>query len=226
MEMHQIQMTNPWLRIPASDYEGHMSRHNVAQQQFLAQTFKASLSKHDSRMIALLGCATGNGLEYVTNNAARRVTAIDINPEYLEILRRRYEGCIPGLEVIKADLETYMIENQAYSLIFAGLIFEYLDPEILLTNITDGLRLGGVIVSILQLPAKHLNKVSDTPYTNLNKLNSIMKLISPKAFNGMANNVGLQEIEGITVTLESGKPFYIGTYARKGEFQNAKRRTG
>ncbi len=24
-------MTNPWLRIPASDYEGHMSSPNVAQ---------------------------------------------------------------------------------------------------------------------------------------------------------------------------------------------------
>jgi hypothetical protein len=70
------------------------------------------------------------------------------------------------------------------------------------------------MVSILQLPAKHLKRVSETPYTSLNKLNSIMKLISPQAFKSMANNAGLQEIEEKTVTLESGKPFYIGTYAR------------
>ncbi len=85
-------MTNPWLRIPASDYEGHMGSPNVAQQSFLAQTFKESLDNHDSSTIALLGCSTGNGLEYVNNNATQRVTAIDINPEYLEILRQRYEG--------------------------------------------------------------------------------------------------------------------------------------
>ena len=89
-------MTNPWLRIPASDYEGHMSSPNVDQQPFLAQTFEESLDKHDSSAIALLGCATGNGLEYVNKDATQRVTAIDINPEYLEILRQRYEESIPG----------------------------------------------------------------------------------------------------------------------------------
>ncbi len=41
-------MTNPWLRIPAADYEGHMSSPNVAQQSFLAQTFKESLDKYKS----------------------------------------------------------------------------------------------------------------------------------------------------------------------------------
>ncbi|HKI49327.1 MAG TPA: class I SAM-dependent methyltransferase [Desulfobacteria bacterium] len=85
-------MENPWLRISASDYEGHMRHENVVQQQFLATIFKASLEKYDSRSLALPGCTTGNGPEYATYNAVRRVTAIDINPEYLEILRRRYGG--------------------------------------------------------------------------------------------------------------------------------------
>ena len=207
-------MTNPWLRIPASDYEGHMRSPNVAQQSFLAQTFKESLDNHDSSTIALLGCATGNGLEYVKKDATRRVTAIDINPEYLEILRQRYEGCVPGLEVVEADLEICTIENQAYSLIFAGLVFEYLEPRILLPRIASWLRLGGVMLSILQLPAKHLTRVSETPYTSLKTLKSIMKLVSPQQIKSMANDAGLLEIEAKTVTLESGKPFYIGTYAR------------
>jgi len=207
-------MTNPWLRIPASDYEGHMGSPNVAQQSFLAQTFKESLDNHDSSTIALLGCATGNGLEYVNNNATQRVTAIDINPEYLEILRQRYEGRVPGLEALEADLEVCAIENQAYSLIFAGLIFEYLEPRVLLPKIANWLRLGGVMVSILQLPAQHLSRVSETPYTSLKTLKSIMKLVSPQQFESMANDAGLVEIEAKTVTLESGKRFYIGTYAK------------
>ena|GEM_PF-2740959 len=45
-------MTNPWLRIPASDYEGHMSSPNVAQQSFLAQTFKESLDKYNCSTMA------------------------------------------------------------------------------------------------------------------------------------------------------------------------------
>jgi SAM-dependent methyltransferase len=212
-------MVNPWLRIPASDDEAHMRHKNVAQQQFLATTFKASLEKYESRSLALLGCATGNGLEYATYNAVRRVTAIDINPEYLEILRQRYEEYVPGLEIINADLETYMMEDQAYSLILAGLIFEYVDPRKLLSNIARGLCPGGVMVSILQMPAEHSKKISGTPYKSLNKLHSIMKLIPPVSFKMMANNAGLQEIEETTVRLQSGKPFYIGAYALKEELR-------
>jgi hypothetical protein len=80
--MDDIGMTNPWLLIPASDYEGHMGSPNVAQMSFLACTFQESIENHNARAIALLGCATGNGLEYVKANATRRVTAIDLNPGF------------------------------------------------------------------------------------------------------------------------------------------------
>jgi len=207
-------MTNPWLKIPASDYEGHMDSPDVAQLSFLAQAFRESLEKYDSSSIALLGCATGNGLDYINNSVTRRLTAIDINPEYLEVLRQRYLERVPGLEVIKADLEIYTGENRAYSLIFAGLIFEYLRPQVLLQRIAGWLRPGGVMVSILQLPAQNSGKVSETPYKSLRALDSIMNLISSDRFKGMANEAGLRETEAKTFTLESGKPFYIGTYKR------------
>jgi SAM-dependent methyltransferase len=208
------ELKNLWLKIPALDYEAHMGNPSVDQLSFLSTTFKEALEQHDCATVALLGCTTGNGLEYINKDAVRRVTVLDFNPEYLEILRQRYEGSIPGLEIIEADLETYTIENQAYSLIFAGLIFEYLEPGILLPKIASWLRSGGVMVSVLQLPAKHLKKVSETSYESLKSLDSIMKLISPHDFRSMANEAGLQEREAKTVTLESGKPFYIGTYTK------------
>ena len=203
---------NPWLRIPAADYEGHMSSPNVAQQYFLARTFKHSLENYDCSTIALLGCTTGSGLEYVKKGATRRVTAIDINPEYLNVLRERYEGSVPGLEILEADLETCTLDNQAYTLIFAGLVFEYIEPRILLPKIAAWLSLDGRLISILQLPSKHSAKVSKTPYTSLKALESIMKLVSPRQFKIIASDAGLRELEARTVTLESGKPFFIGTY--------------
>ena len=115
---------------------------------------------------------------------------------------------------MEADLEICILENKAYTLIFAGLVFEYIEPRKLLPRITSWLRPNGVMVSILQLPAKHLKSVSETPYTSLKNLNSIMNLISPLEFKSKANDAGLQEREAKTVTLESGKPFYIGTYAK------------
>jgi SAM-dependent methyltransferase len=207
-------MTNPWLRIPATDYEGHMRSPNVAQQSFLAQTFKASLEKYNCSTIALLGCATGNGLEYVKKDATRRVTAIDINPEYLKVLRERYQGCVPGLEVVEADLEVCTLKNHAYALIYAGLVFEYLQPRILLPKIAAWLSVDGIMISVLQLSSKQLTQVSETPYTSLKTLESIMKLVSPKQFKSIAKDAGLQEMEARTVTLESGKSFFIGTYTR------------
>ena len=207
-------MTNPWLKIPAADYEGHMSSSTVAQQSFLAQTFKESLESHDSSAIALLGCATGNGLEHIDKSVTRRVTAIDINPEYLAKLRQCYGVSVPGLEIVETDLETCEIENQTYSLIFAGLIFEYIDPRILLPKINSWLRSDGVMVAVLQLPAKHLKKITDTPYVSLKKLDAIMKFISPHDFKSMAHDAGLKERRAKTATLESGKSFYVGTYNR------------
>ena len=207
-------MDNPWLRIPATDYEAHMRSPYVAQLSFLAQTFKKSLEKYDCSTVALLGCATGNGLEHINTEATKRVTAVDINPEYLKILRHRYEKSVPGLEIMEADLETCELDNQDYSLIFAGLIFEYLDPRKLLTKISGCLRKKGVMVAVLQLHVRNVKKVTDTSYASLKKLESIMHLVSPQDFKSMAQDTGLQELEAETVIPVPGKPFYIGTYKK------------
>ena len=191
-----------------------MDSPNVAQLSFLAKTFKEALENHNCNTIALLGCATGNGLEYIKNEATERVTAVDINPEYIEILRQRYSGSVSGLEILTDDLEKCRLEEQAYSLIFAGLVFEYLEPRALLQKIAEWLRMDGIMVTILQLPGKDLASVTETPYTSLKALNSIMSLIDPKQFKIIATDVGFIEIEEKEITLKTGKSFYIGTYQR------------
>lgn len=191
-----------------------MGSPNVAQLSFLAKTFKEALENHDCNTIALLGCATGNGLEYVKNEITQRVTAVDINPEYLEILRQRYGDGVPRLEIVRDDLKKCRIEQQAYSLIFAGLVFEYLEPRALLQKIAKWLRMDGIMVTVLQLPAKKFLSVTETPYTSLKALNSIMNLIDPKQFKIISTDVGLMEIEEKEITLETGKSFYIGTYQK------------
>lgn len=113
---------NPWLSIPAADYEGHMGLPEVNQLSFLGDVFREALAKYDNHAIAYLGCATGNGLEYIHNQKTARLTAIDLNPEYLEILRNRFQCKIPGLEIVEADLNDYPGNRQLYSLIFAGLL--------------------------------------------------------------------------------------------------------
>ena len=205
-------MNNPWLEIPAADYEGHMQLSSVRQLQFLAKTFQDSLNKYDPSSIAYLGCATGNGLDSVTNEKTQRVTAFDINPEYLSIVRQRYQHKIKGLSTIQADLTQYNDHDQHYTLVFAGLSFEYLDPASLLPKIAQWLTKDGVLVVVLQLDSSHVKKISATPFTSLNRLDSIMHLLTPNDFKQLAHTSGLKEFDYQQVVLESGKPFYIGAF--------------
>ncbi len=208
-------MDNPWLNISASVYEGHMGSPNVDQLSFLAVAFREALEDHNCTSVALLGCATGNGLEFVNYEETERLTAVDINPEYLAILRQRYRDSVPGLEIIQYDLETCRLDEQAYSLIFAGLVFEYLEPRALLQRISRWLSEDGIMVAVLQLPAKKLPGVTETPYQSLKALNSIMNLIDPEQFKVISTEIGLIEIEGKEITLATGKSFYIGTFRKK-----------
>lgn len=207
-------MKNPWLNIPASDYEGHMGLPEVNQLSFLRDVFKDSLSKYNNSSIAYLGCATGSGLEYIDKEKTNTLTAIDINPEYLYILRNRYQENIPNLATIDADLNDFQGTGQHYSLIFAGLLFEYLPAAPLLNKISNWLEKAGVLVAILQLQNKHTKKVSETPYSSLKQLAPIMNLLSDQDFKLIAKESGLKEIEGCRVTLESGKTFYVGEYMK------------
>jgi len=213
-------MVNPWLHIPAADYEGHMGSPEVAQLSFLAETFRDALENHDCDTVALLGCATGNGLDHVKKEVTQRVTAVDINSEYLEILSRRYKNRVSGLEIVNSDLEKCRLEEKAYSLIFAGLVFEYLEPRILLHKAAGWLRTAGIMVAVLQLPSTQFSKVTETRYTSLELLNTIMKLVDPEQFNIIAENAGLVVIEEEKTILRTGKSFYIGIYRNKNAFRH------
>lgn len=206
-------MVNPWLKIPAADYEGHMASPNVNQLSFLASIFKESLENNNCETIALLGCATGNGLAHINDRLTRRVTAVDINPEFLEILKKHYVNTVTGLELVQGDLEVCELERQTYSLIFAGLVFEYLTPQVLFPKIANWLREYGVLVTILQLPYEG-SSITETPYTSIKSLASIMNLVPSQDFKSMASDAGLKETESKTVTLNTGKSFYIATYER------------
>jgi trans-aconitate methyltransferase len=186
----------------------------VDQLSFLGDVLKESPGKYDSRSFAYLGCSTGNGLEYIRNDKTHKVTAIDINPEYLSILRNRYQHKIPNLEIVETDLNDYQGNGQRYSLIFAGLLFEYLDPGPLLRKISTWLESAGVMVVVLQLQDKHVKKVSDTPYSSLKRLDPFMKLISDQNFKLLAKKSGMKELEGKRFTLESGKSFYVGVFGK------------
>lgn len=208
-------MKNPWLEIKAEDYEGHMGSPNVDQLYPLRKIFRNALKKYPHKRLAVLGCATGNGFEEIDFKKVEKVFAIDINPKYLHILIERFKKNDPKIETIECDLNATDISLEEIDLIYAALIFEYVDIKIALKKISKWLRKGSILVSVLQLPCENIPEVTPSPYKSLEKLSSIMKLVSPEDLIEEAIKNNLSLISSQIHPLKSGKKFWEGRFLKK-----------
>src|SRR5271169_7263165 len=77
-------MSNPWLNVPLSEYERHMSSVEVQQLVALSDLFAEAVRCCRPASIAVLGIAGGNGLDHVDSSTTARVVGLDVNPLYLE----------------------------------------------------------------------------------------------------------------------------------------------
>jgi SAM-dependent methyltransferase len=214
MPQHRAPKPNPWLTIPWQDYEGHMSHPAVKQSQFLSEVFRDAMRRYEPESLVALGCATGNGFENIDPNVSKRVVAVDINPKYLDILQDRFRSLIPNLECICDDVVTCALETEGYDLAHCALIFEYLEPSILIDKIKRWLRQGGVLVVVLQLPSAKSGRVTKTQFKSLKSLETIMRLVEPGYLKRLLDEIGFVEIQAYKETLESMKAFYVGYYRK------------
>jgi SAM-dependent methyltransferase len=208
-------MTNPWIQIPADDYEAHMASPDVAQLQALNALMAGVLAEFTPSALAVMGCTTGNGFEHVDTARTQRVVGVDINPEYLGILEDRFMGKIPGLELIEADFASLSFKIEPVSMVFAALVFEYVDVCDAVHAIDRCLAPGGLFVAALQMPSPESAPVTPTPYVSLELLAPIMSLVSPADFSGLCGNTGLGLVRTQTIPLRKGKALFVGFY-RKG----------
>jgi len=208
---------NPWLSISASDYEEHMNAENVGQLPVLNNILENVLKDIPSNNLAVLGCGTGNGFEHINPQIMERVLGIDINPEYLSLLRRRYGSKLRMLELICSDLNTFACPDNSFDLIYAALIFEYVDFEKILKKVANWLTTKGTLVVVLQLPSLKSEMISETAYSSLRLLDTIMRLVNPETFNETAEKCGLEKSNKIEIPLKLGKRFLVSYYKRSVE---------
>ena len=208
-------MENPWLQIPASDYEAHMALPEVAQSQALSRVMASALKEYTPGTLAVIGCATGNGFEHIDISYTRRVVGVDINPAYLAVLENRFSVKIQGLELMEADVTSPGFRIDPVSMVFAGLLFEYVDVSAALGNIARCLAPEAILVAVLQLPSPKSAPVTDTHYKSLELLTSIMNLVSPFEFSDSCSSVGLRQIKTDTIKLMQGKAFFVGFYRKE-----------
>jgi SAM-dependent methyltransferase len=206
---------NPWLDVPAEDYEGHMDHPDVDQLNFLSRLLADALRDLRPEALAVPGSAMGTGFEHIDPEITLRVLAVDIQLAYLKILQDRHGDRLSGLETACADLRNYEVDSNAFDLVFAALIFEYLEPEPLLQKFTEWLRPGGWLVSVLQLPAKGHGKVSATPFEGVRVLEPIIHLLNPEDLKKLAASKGLGLVQENIEVAAAGKEFHVATFIRE-----------
>jgi SAM-dependent methyltransferase len=198
---------NPWLTIPAQDYEGHMDSPAVDQLAPLKKIFAGALKKFQPRTVAILGCATGNGIDAVDFEKIYKLYALDINPDFLEIMKKRYSRNLSQIETIACDLDRDQPGLSNIDLVFAALIFEYVDAQIVMEKIAKWLAPNGVVVVVLQCPCKDISEITPSSFKSLEKLAPIMKLVDSKQLISIAKTNRMTLLQQKIHKLKSGKQF-------------------
>jgi trans-aconitate methyltransferase len=173
------------------------------------------LEQHRPRSIAVLGCAGGNGFERISANVTERVVGVDINAGYVERLRIRFEGRIPGLELFAGDIQTGEVAFRPVELIFASLILEYVNVEAVLRKVRTLLTAGGVLGTVVQLPHPASAAVTPSPFLSLQALAPVMRLVAPQRLTDLARRHGYCEIESRAEESTAGKRFQVQTFRRQ-----------
>jgi len=199
---------NPWLDIPLEEYEAHMSMPSVAQAQYLARSLGELVHTIKPTSVAVIGCAGGNGFDELPPKLVRRVVGVDINPRYIAAARRRYGRRFEQLELNCYDVVSPDCRFEPVDLVFAGLVLEYIDYVSGLSSMMRFIKSRGYLSVILQLPSDTVAAVSPSPYTSLNKLNRLLKFVSPGGLEENARSFGLSAVTSRQSTLSTGKVFH------------------
>ncbi|HET6279803.1 MAG TPA: class I SAM-dependent methyltransferase [Polyangia bacterium] len=203
---------NPWLQIPAEDYEAHMDA--AGQAEALRNIFSRVYARVRPINVAVLGCTTGSDLGQIDPVITDLVVGVDINPDYLEIARRRLNALGPRLHLIPGDVLEVELPSVRYDLIHAALLLEYVEPRSLLRRVLQWLSAEGTCSLITQEPMPGVAAVSSTGYESLRGLSSRIVLRNGEEVAALAVDAGFRLASRQTVRVPSGKILLSSTFEK------------
>ncbi len=205
-------MANPWLSVPLTEYEQHMSSAEVQQLGALSELFAEAIGRSRPSSIAILGIAGGNGLDHIDGSITQRVVGLDVNPLYLEAVRERYSH-LPGLELHCVDLSRQHVELEPVQLVHAALVFEHAGVDRCLENAITTIVPGGNLSVVLQLPAETGETVGASPFSSIQNLKPHFSLIDPAWLRESLAGRGFRLNHQTTRALPAGKGFWAGIFS-------------
>jgi 2-polyprenyl-3-methyl-5-hydroxy-6-metoxy-1,4-benzoquinol methylase len=202
---------NPWSLVSAAEYEAHMGPQGADQLAPLAAIFAKLYAARRPRRLAVLGVATGNGLEHVDPAVTRRTVGLDVNLSYLAVTRQRFMRLGASLELLCADLERARLDAGGFDLVHAALVLEHVDFRRALPRVASWLAPGGAFSVVLQLPD---GRPVTTPIASLRAVGEAMRLVPPEELRARAAEAGLAERVAYVVPLPTGLRLFTALYQR------------
>jgi hypothetical protein len=111
------------------------------------------------------------------------------------------------MALIALDIERDEIAFSPVDLIFAGLILEFVDIDIVLPRIRPLLTPGGVLCTVLQMPSDEVPTITPSPFESLKALSAVMRLVSPEHLRHVARASGFREVDSRVAESAGGKRF-------------------
>jgi hypothetical protein len=207
-------MSNPWLSVPLSDYEGHMKSAKVQQLDALSELFAKALAYCRPSSVAVLGIAGGNGLEQIDPGITKRVVGLDINASYLNVVRQRYAQ-MSGLQLFCVDLAEQAVDVEPVQLVHAALVFEHAGVGRYLKNALSLVAHNGFLSVVLQLPSEIEQGVSPSEFSTVQNLKSRFSLIDPQWLQKAIEQCSFKLDEQVEYLLPAGKRLWMGIFGRK-----------
>jgi hypothetical protein len=208
-------MENVWNKIPLEDYEFHMQHNSVRQLHLLNDLTKKYLEKINPKTVLFLGIAGGNGLEHINNNSTTNVFGIDINQNYLDETKKRFNNKISNLTLLNLDISSSnTIQLTKANLVWAALIFEYVEIDKCFEFITNNIQDKGYLVVTIQVN-NGVTSVSQTGIETIKSVGEIFQLIEPKNLLSFAEKFGFVEIDFEENILPNKKSLKTYTFIKK-----------
>jgi hypothetical protein len=158
-----------------------------------------------------LGCAGGNGFERIDRAQTARVVGVDINAAFLVEARRRFDGAFDELELICVDVaaDPDPLAFAPVDLIFAALVFEYVEPRVVVPRLAARLSAGGRLAVLLQLPSVGIPAITPTSGARLAVLAPLLRLVASEVIADAAGVAGMTSSGALQINLPTGKNFHL-----------------
>lgn len=197
-------MSNPWTDIALSDYENHMSLDSVQQLQAMNSIMRDQFEAYPVDTAMVLGVAGGNGLEHVRRDKYKTVYGVDINSDYLKVVKERYSNLDGVLECLQTDLINEYDKLPDSQLVIANLLVEYIGYEAFMKAM---MRVRPLYIScVIQINTDEAAWVSDSPYLHaFDRLDEVHCQMEEQALTDAMEKTGYRKILVQSNPMPNGK---------------------